>query len=238
MNKQSSRDIFDIISLNVIGFLENHIGITDVEFIERSGIAEMSLTTWEEENAPYTLPEDYKAFLQIFDGMSLSWRIKRGDQEIPLGNMHLNKLRDIKRIKGESFKFGRIGQNDADSSDDDDEGSKEEIAAFEIDSETKNGRVALLFKGGSNQKPQIWFQDLSCKWYYIANTFTDYFRVMVMHLGIPNWQYAFTQCGLDQQTLQWFRFFIPERLSIDIENRKFLEMMAKKKLTSNIKPNS
>ena len=78
---------------------------------------------------------------------------------------------------------------------------------------------------------------MSCKWYYIANTFTDYFRVMVMHLGIPNWQYAFTQCGLDQQTLQWFRFFIPERLSIDIENRKFLEMMAKKK-TSNIKPNS
>ena len=29
------------------------IGITDVEFIERSGVAEMSLTTWEEENAPY-----------------------------------------------------------------------------------------------------------------------------------------------------------------------------------------
>ena len=109
MNKQSSRDIFDIISLNVIGFLENHIGITDVEFIERSGIAEMSLTTWEEENAPYTLPEDYKAFLQIFDGMSLSWRIKRGDQEIPLGNMHLNKLRDIKRIKGESFKLQQPG---------------------------------------------------------------------------------------------------------------------------------
>ena len=82
-------------------------------------MAEMSLTTWEEENAPYQLPEDYKAFLQIFDGLSLSWRIKRGDQVIPLGNMHLNKLRDIKQIKGESFKFGRIGNtNDADSSDD------------------------------------------------------------------------------------------------------------------------
>lgn len=156
---------------------------------------------------------------------------------IPLGNMHLNKLRDIKQIKGENFKFGRIGQSDMETSDDEDEGNKmEEVVAFEIDSETKNGRVALLFKG-AKQKPQIWFQDLSCKWYYIANTFTDYFRVMVMHLGIPNWQYAFTNCGLDQQTLQWFRFFIPERLAIDIENRKFLEMMAKKK-TSNIKPNS
>lgn len=58
-----------------------------------------------------------------------------------------------------------------------------------------------------------------------------------MHLGIPNWQYAFTKAGLDSQTLQWFRFFIPERLAIDIENRKFLEMMAKKK-QGHIKPNS
>jgi hypothetical protein len=37
MNKQSIREIFDNISLNVISFLENHIGITDVDFIERSG---------------------------------------------------------------------------------------------------------------------------------------------------------------------------------------------------------
>ena len=37
MNKQSTRDIFDNISMNVIEFLENHIGITDVIFIERSG---------------------------------------------------------------------------------------------------------------------------------------------------------------------------------------------------------
>lgn len=53
MNKQSIRDIFDTISLNVIDFLENHIGITEVDFIERSGVAEMSITKWEEENTPY-----------------------------------------------------------------------------------------------------------------------------------------------------------------------------------------
>lgn len=37
MNKQSIREIFDNISLSVISFLENHIGITDVEFTERQG---------------------------------------------------------------------------------------------------------------------------------------------------------------------------------------------------------
>ena len=63
MNKQSVRDIFDIISLNVMGFLDNHIGISDVDFVERSGVAEMSVAKWEEENTPAQLPEDFKAFL-------------------------------------------------------------------------------------------------------------------------------------------------------------------------------
>lgn len=50
-----------------------------------------------------------------------------------------------------------------------------------------------------------------------------------MHLGIPNWHYAFTQVGLDPQTLQWFRFLSPERLAIDIENRRNQEALARKK---------
>jgi tubulin polyglutamylase complex subunit 2 len=56
---------------------------------------------------------------------------------------------------------------------------------------------------------------------------------MIMHLGLPHWQYAFTQVGLDPQSLQWFRFLSPERLAIDIENRKNQENLAKKKLNKN-----
>lgn len=37
MNKQSIREIFDDISLSLITFLDNHVGITDIEFIERQG---------------------------------------------------------------------------------------------------------------------------------------------------------------------------------------------------------
>lgn len=149
MNKQSIRDIFDIISLNVIGFLENHIGISDVDFVERSGVAEMSITKWEEENAPFQLPDDYKAFLQISDGLSLTWRIKKGDMSIPLGNMHLNKLRDIKKIKGEKFTFSRIGQADDAESSEEEKEDQEEVHAFDIDSDMKNGRLALMYRGGN-----------------------------------------------------------------------------------------
>ncbi len=52
---------------------------------------------------------------------------------------------------------------------------------------------------------------------------------MIMHLGIPHWQYAFTNVGLDPLSWQWFRFLSPERLAIDIENRKNQEILARKK---------
>lgn len=149
--------------------------------------------------------------------------------------MHLNRLRDIKAIKEDEFIFSSVGAEYSDSEDESEgEGSKEEeskkpvIAAFDMDSRVKDGRLALLYKD-TTDKPQVWFQDLSCNWFFIANTFTDYFRLMIMHVGLPHWQYAFTQVGLDPQTLQWFRFLCPERLAIDMENRRNQELHAKRK---------
>lgn len=123
MNKQGMREIFDNISLQVISFLESHIGISDVEFnSERQGVAEVTIAKWEEENTPYKLPDDYKAFLQISDGLSLTWKIKKNDQIYPLGCMHLNRLRDIKLIKEEDkFVFSAVGREYEDSETDEED---------------------------------------------------------------------------------------------------------------------
>jgi len=73
---------------------------------------------------------------------------------IPLGNMHLNKLRDIKKIKGEKFSFSRIGQADDDDSSEEEkeDPANADIVAFDIDSDIKNGRLALLYRG-SKERP-------------------------------------------------------------------------------------
>lgn len=113
------REVFDNISMQVISFLENHIGIAGVDFIERPGCADITISKWEEDNQPIKLPDDFKAFLQITDGLQLSWKIKKNDQVMDLGSMHLNKLREIQRIKGETFKFGTLGESDEESSDED-----------------------------------------------------------------------------------------------------------------------
>jgi hypothetical protein len=44
----------------------------------------------------------------------LNWKIKKSDQIFNLGQMHLNKLNQIKAIKGEKFKLSAIGQEDSD----------------------------------------------------------------------------------------------------------------------------
>ena len=90
-----------------------------------TGVAEVTITKWEEENTPYKLPDDFKAFLQISDGLSLNWKIKKNDMIFNLGQMHLNKLREIKRIKDEKFRFASMIDED-DSSDDETEDDAEE----------------------------------------------------------------------------------------------------------------
>ncbi len=91
-----------------------------------AGVAEVTITKWEEENAPYKLPDDFKAFLQISDGLSLNWKIKKNDMVFNLGQMHLNKLREIKRIKDESFRFASMVDEDDSSDDEGAEGDAEE----------------------------------------------------------------------------------------------------------------
>jgi hypothetical protein len=44
------REVFDNISMQVISFLENHIGIAGVDFIERPGCADITISKWEEDN--------------------------------------------------------------------------------------------------------------------------------------------------------------------------------------------
>eukprot|EP00164_Ancoracysta_twista_P003485 GFYU01004649.1.p1 GENE.GFYU01004649.1~~GFYU01004649.1.p1 ORF type:complete len:352 (-),score=47.71 GFYU01004649.1:117-1172(-) len=205
--KTDIRAIFDDISLSVISFLENHSGVTDVHFFERPGLTANDLAKWEQYNYPCTLPDDYKAFLMITDGWILRWHIKYLDETIPLGCMQLNQLSQVKPIDASNYYDDTSNHSS----------TQPPVMAFDLDSTCLDGRLALFYNNGA-QNPQIWFQDLSCTWHFIANTFTDYFRLMIMHLGLPHWQYAFTNVGLDPASKQWFRFLSPERLAIDIEN--------------------
>jgi len=58
----------------------------------------------------------------------------------------------------------------------------------------------LLLLGVTTSQPEIWFLDRSLEWWYLASCFTEYFRMMIVHLGLPLWQYLFTATGLSPET--------------------------------------
>uniref|UniRef100_A0A0G4G641 Knr4/Smi1-like domain-containing protein n=1 Tax=Chromera velia CCMP2878 TaxID=1169474 RepID=A0A0G4G641_9ALVE len=119
-------------------------------------------------------------------------------------------------------------------------------AVFDLDNSCGCGQVFLVFwkqdddaegEGGDGGKvreretgsggtsvvdhvapAQIFFKDLSGETSFIADSFSDYFRLMISHMGVPRWQLAFTSAGLDFLARQCFSIFCPERLRIDAEN--------------------
>lgn len=55
------------------------------------------------------------------------------------------------------------------------------------------------FPGVVAQQSEIWFLDRSLCWHLLTATFTSYYRLMITHLGLPEWQYAFTPYGPSPQ---------------------------------------
>lgn len=46
------------------------------------------------------------------------------------------------------------------------------------------------------EDPKIWLLDRSFEWHFLAENFTHYFRMMLVHQGLPQWQFKFTPMGL------------------------------------------
>lgn len=249
------RKIFDDISLRVISLLEQHPAACGVEFSDKSGVTQIEFAEWEVQNYPYVLPEDFKAFLAISNGVDVRWNLRFRGEIIPFGRMHINHLDQLRPLP--ESKLQRFAVNDLPR------GAAQldpsmAPQAFDLDAECSDGRVALLYWASSHEstfstetargttgksagaagsdgesrsrsqrrlphalraraqasRPQVWFQDSSCRWHFIADSFTDYFRLVAMHMGVPQWQYAFTDIGLDPVARHWLALFCPERLAV------------------------
>lgn len=53
----------------------------------------------------------------------------------------------------------------------------------------------LLYLEVAPLTPQVWLLDRSFNWHFLAPNFTTYFRMMLVHMGLPQWQLLFTPYG-------------------------------------------
>lgn len=167
-------------------------------------------------------------------------RLPSEKDQILVGLMNVNPLNKLTRVAG-SYDSGDYGISLADIDSDDDmftptadpkDASQpnahfvrpkcpkfnERSRIFELDYVEKlKARVCLVYKNTRNEmpagpNPEIWLLDRSLSWHFIANDFTTFFRLMVVHLGLQEWQLLFSNIPVSSKARQWFNFFAPTRL--------------------------
>ncbi|XP_046409199.1 tubulin polyglutamylase complex subunit 2 [Ischnura elegans] len=68
------------------------------------------------------------------------------------------------------------------------------------------------------EEPKIWLLDRCFEWHFLAHDFTHYFRMMLVHQGLPQWQFRFTPMGLTPWAEQMFAMIAPHLLQSDLSH--------------------
>lgn len=225
-----TKSLLDQMNVGVVNYIEKKTGVCKVDLESRKPADRSLILAWESKNTCF-LPEDLKNFYLTTDGFQLTWSVKIDNGPIPVGKMYVNGIAQLARI-GTTGSSGSANPSladlncDSDTEDEDIEGKEKpcfdsRFKLFELDPCDGYGKVCLVYResrtGGTDPKVEIWFLDRSLAWHYITDSFTSYYRLMIMHLGLPQWHYALTETGLSQQAKQWFNLYAPLRFELDTE---------------------
>lgn len=80
---------------------------------------------------------------------------------------------------------------------------------FELDNCNGYGKICLVYGNNPGQdelEPTVWYLDRSLTWHFLASSFTNYYRLLLAHLGLPQWPMLFTPYGLPPSLMVIYRF--------------------------------
>lgn len=84
---------------------------------------------------------------------------------------------------------------------------------FEMSNICDIARVCLVYESPDVAAPKIYLLEMETfKWQFLAETFTEYLRMTIAHLGLPYWELCFSSCGLPSWTEQLFLLIAPHLL--------------------------
>nr|XP_061814644.1 tubulin polyglutamylase complex subunit 2-like [Nerophis lumbriciformis] len=213
------------LTLGITGILENMPGVTDVRLAEREPAEKRNLLSWEQKNN-CILPEDLRDFYLTTDGFTLTWNVKLENECFPLGCMTINSVGRLQPLHQPTPVFSLPNAPSLADLDWEENSAECGLAnattlphfdsrsrIFELDSCDGNGKVCLVYKNTTTgvvaQQSEIWFLDFSLCWHFLTATFSSYYRLMITHLGLPEWQYSFTPYGPSPQAKQWASLYQP-----------------------------
>ncbi|XP_072293839.1 tubulin polyglutamylase complex subunit 2 isoform X2 [Eucyclogobius newberryi] len=211
------KGVAERLTLGITRILENMAGVADVCFTDTEPAEKRSLLSWEQKNT-CILPEDLRDFYLTTDGLSLTWNVKLDNESVPLGCVRLNCVSRLCPLVSPVSLFSLPNAPslcDLDQDDKEPESSPHfdsRSRIFELDSSGGNGKVCLVYKnctpGVVAQNSEVWFLDRSLKWHFLTSSFTSYYRLMITHMGLPEWHSSFTPYGPSPQA-QWASLYQP-----------------------------
>ncbi|XP_065100131.1 tubulin polyglutamylase complex subunit 2 [Paramisgurnus dabryanus] len=210
------------LTLGITRVLESIPGVQDVRFAEKAPAEKRYLLSWEQKNN-CSLPEDLRDFYLTTDGFTLTWNSKLEDKVVSVGCMVINsiaKLRPLLQSNVYSLPNApTLADLDFDDDIEDPPHFDSRSRIFELDPCNGNGKACLVYKGCTPgvmaQQCEVWFLDRSLFWHYLTPSFTAYYRLMITHLGLPEWQYNFTPYGTSPQAKQWAALYQPLTFHVD-----------------------
>ncbi|XP_072453128.1 tubulin polyglutamylase complex subunit 2-like isoform X6 [Notamacropus eugenii] len=207
------------LTLGITRILEASPGVTKVRIMEKEPAERHMIASWELKN-DCVMPEDLKNFYLMTNGFHMVWSVKLDDQPVPLGCLTINSIANLTQLT-QSAMYTLPNSPTLEDLDDEEEEANEDqpekphfdsrSIIFELDSCNGNGKVCLVYRRTSPvaKESKIWFLDRALYWHFLTDSFTAYYRLLITHLGLPQWQYAFTNYGVSPQAKQWFNMYKP-----------------------------
>ncbi|PSN42846.1 hypothetical protein C0J52_16422 [Blattella germanica] len=139
---------------------------------------------------------------------------------LPIGNMKINSISELRRLAG----MKSLGDMDCPTLLDIEICSQQDITTPAR--QRPNFGVCLVYLDKNEcesdlkrEDPKVWLLDRSFEWHFLAENFTQYFRMMLVHQGLPQWQFKFTPMGLTPWAEQMFVLIAPHLLQTDANNQ-------------------
>lgn len=101
---EKREDFRSNLTLGVVAALEKVPKIQDVVLAEHQPSDNIAITSWEQRYSTM-LPHEIKDFYLANDGFKLTWNFKYAGELVPLGNMTINRIADLKRVAGIRHRF-------------------------------------------------------------------------------------------------------------------------------------
>ncbi|XP_073941487.1 tubulin polyglutamylase complex subunit 2 [Choristoneura fumiferana] len=226
----SEDSFYENITLGVTKLLESDPRICNVSVERRTPCDRVALSTWEQRHSAI-LPEDLRNFYASSDGFWLTWHYKySADQILPVGSIRVNSLNELflspalKDLLDFSFTRQNTGPRPV---------LNTKSKVFELDSCRTIGKVCLVYTNGAWS---VWLATREGAWGWLADSFTHYFRMSLVHLGLPGWQAAFANLPLIPWAEQLFLLLAPHLLE-KVGNENTLATTASETGLNHIDPN-